>query len=154
MEEILCRLRICIINRKKHEGGEGLLCNKHLQPTVRIWGWVQWSASFGGSSEAWFYLHDNDESKLGSQNMPKLHGVGVLLLMARWVAVVTISRKKDQRSFEFPADFHTYLIQDSRLINVILQSRSKREWCNIFLYIYTHTMHISRGLVISKCVGT
>lgn len=48
----------------------------------------------GGSSEAWLYLHDNNESHLGSQNMPELHGVGVLLLVSRRVAVITIPTKK------------------------------------------------------------
>lgn len=48
----------------------------------------------GESIAAWFYLHDNDESQLGSQNMPELHSVGVLLLMAGRVAVITIPTKK------------------------------------------------------------
>lgn len=40
-------------------------------------------------------LHDNDESHLGSQNMPELHSVGVLLLMAGRVAVITIPAISD-----------------------------------------------------------
>lgn len=53
--------------------------------------------SVGGASRstaAWFYLHDNDESQLGSQNMPELHCVGVLPLMAGRVAVITVPTKK------------------------------------------------------------
>lgn len=41
-----------------------------------------------------FYLHDDDEGQLGSQNVPELHGVGVLLLMAGRIAVITIPTKK------------------------------------------------------------
>lgn len=44
---------------------------------------------------AWFYLHDNDECQLRSQNMPELHRVGVLPVMARRVAVITIPTKKE-----------------------------------------------------------
>lgn len=62
----------------------------------------------GGSTAAWFYLHDNDESQLSSQNMPELHSVGVLLLMARRVTVVTIPTKKEHQRFKFPADFHSF----------------------------------------------
>lgn len=36
------------------------------------------------------YLHNNDESQFGGQNMPKLHGVGVLVLMPRRVTVISI----------------------------------------------------------------
>lgn len=58
----------------------------------------------GESTAAWFYLHDNDESQLGSQNMPELHRVGILLLMARRVTVITVPTKKEQR-LRFLADF-------------------------------------------------
>ena len=64
----------------------------------------RWSVSVGGaagSSEAWFYLHDNNESQLGSQDMPELHSVGVLLHMAGRVAVITIPKRKEQQSHEF-----------------------------------------------------
>ena len=53
-----------------------------------------------------FYLHDDDKSQLGSQNMPELHSVGVLLLMARRVAVITIPTKKEQR-IECPEHLYT-----------------------------------------------
>lgn len=42
-----------------------------------------------------FYLHDNDECQLGSQNVPELHGVGVLLLMAGRVSVITVPAKTE-----------------------------------------------------------
>lgn len=44
---------------------------------------------------AGFYLHDNDERQLGCQNVPELHCVGVLSLVARRVAVITIPTKKE-----------------------------------------------------------
>lgn len=44
------------------------------------------------------YLHDDDEGQLGRQNVPELHGVGVLLLVSGRIAVITIpARKKNHR---------------------------------------------------------
>lgn len=55
-----------------------------------------------------FYLHDNDECQLGSQNVPELHGVGVLLLMAGRVAIITVPAKTEHvRDLKgFPTFFH------------------------------------------------
>ena len=36
------------------------------------------------------YLHDNDEGQFGCQDVPELHSVGVLPLVAWRVAVVTV----------------------------------------------------------------
>lgn len=38
------------------------------------------------------YLHDNDEGQFGCQDVPELHSVGVLPLVAWRVAVVTVPR--------------------------------------------------------------
>jgi len=40
------------------------------------------------------YLHDDDEGQLGGQDVPELHGVGVLLRVAGRVAVVTVPDNK------------------------------------------------------------
>lgn len=70
-----------------------------------MWGSVS-AGGAGGSTAVWLYLHDNDESQLGSQNMPELHSVWVLLLMAGRVAVITIPAKKEYvKDLRFHADF-------------------------------------------------
>lgn len=55
----------------------------------------------------WFYLHDDDERQLGSQNMPELHSAGVLLLVARRIAVITIPAKNNMSEIKFTADSYT-----------------------------------------------
>lgn len=53
-------------------------------------------------SALFFYLHNNYESQLSSQNVPKLHRVGVLLLVPWGVAVIPIPAvKKQMRSHRF-----------------------------------------------------
>lgn len=44
------------------------------------------------------HLHDNDESHLSSQDVPEMHGVRVLPLMARRVTVVAVSAERRQDS--------------------------------------------------------
>ena len=54
----------------------------------------------------WFYLHDDDERQLGGQNMPELHSVAVLLLVARRIAVITIPAKRNVSEINFTAVSH------------------------------------------------
>lgn len=63
----------------------------------RPWGRLcksQWDESSRCWRQPCFYLHDDDEGQLGSQNVPELHGVGVLLHVSGRIAVITIPTRK------------------------------------------------------------
>lgn len=82
--------------------------------------------SAGGSYDDWFYLHDDDESQLSSQNMPELHSVGVRLLVVRRVAVITVPTNKEHQSCNL---FHFVLEVQLQFHKIIYKNKETKNYC-------------------------
>lgn len=60
-------------------------------PLIKIALTLNWCSSLllWGPNER-TYLHNNDKSHFGSQNVPELHCVWIFFLMVRWIAIVPV----------------------------------------------------------------
>lgn len=91
----------------KEEGTNFLITGVFRNSCLGGWqkGWVRWKRS-GRVGSA--YFHHYDEGHLGSKDMPELHIMDVLVLMIRWVPVISVPTKQRVRP-QMNMDTETYI---------------------------------------------